>query len=122
MLIRACPILPSSDFETTKKFYSDLGFEFGSEYLEEGYLILHRDKIELHFFKSPQHVAETSDHGVFVRVDDASVLSNEYKALNLPVEGIPRFTEAENKPWGICELAVIDTDGNLIRVGHIMDT
>ncbi|SNZ19541.1 bleomycin resistance protein [Cohaesibacter gelatinilyticus] len=122
MLTHACPILPSTNFKATKKFYNNLGFEFGSEYPEQGYLILHRNNIELHFFKSPQHVAETSDHGVFIRTEDVDSLSKEYSALNLPADGIPRFTQAENKPWGVCELAVVDTDGNLLRIGQIMDT
>ncbi|MFD1157554.1 bleomycin resistance protein [Roseovarius aestuarii] len=121
MLNRACPILPSSDFEETKRFYNLLGFRAASEYPEHGYLILDRDDVQLHFFSAPQHVAETSDHGVFVRVDNANVVSTEFLALNLPDEGIPRVGKAEIKPWGICELAVIDPDGNLLRIGHILE-
>lgn len=122
MLKSACPILPSSDFEKTKSFYDPLGFKVAGEYLEQGYLILVRDEVELHFFNFPQHVAETSDHGAYIRVKDANVLSAEYETLNLPKDGIPRFARAEDKPWGLCELIVIDTDGNLLRIGHILET
>ena len=121
MLTRACPILPSSDFEKTKRFYTQLNFRFGSEYPEEGYLILHRDQIELHFFRSPDHVAENSDHAVFIRVEDARILSDEFQALGLPDSGIPSIGKAEDKPWGICELAVFDPDNNLLRMGHIIE-
>jgi hypothetical protein len=37
--------------------------------------------------------------------------------LNLSETGIPRLIRVEDKPWGMRELAVIDPDGNLIRVG-----
>ena len=116
----ACPILPSTDFERTKLLYARLGFRAAFEYPENGYLILDRDDAELHFFKAPQHVAANSDHGVFVRVDDANALSEEYQALDLPQTGNPSFGKAEAKPWGICELTTIDDDGNLLRMGHIL--
>lgn len=121
MFQSACPILPSSDFEKTKSFYVSLGFRVASEYLEQGYLILMRDDVEIHFFRFPEHVPPTSDHGAYIRVADANALSQEYETLNLPVDGIPRFVKAEDKPWGLCELVVVDTDGNLLRVGHLLD-
>jgi|GEM_PF-4068489 len=84
MFQSVCPIFPSSDFKRTKGFYSKLGFEFGSEYPDHGYLILYQDEVELHFFKSPEHVAESSDHGVFIRIKDANILSLKYAALDFP--------------------------------------
>jgi len=121
MFKSACPILPSSDFEKTKTFYVPLGFTVASEYLEQGYLILVSDDVELHFFKFPKHIAEKSDHGVYLRVKDANTLSTEYEKLKLPKEGIPRFRKSEDKPWGVCELIVVDTDGNLLRIGHVLE-
>jgi catechol 2,3-dioxygenase-like lactoylglutathione lyase family enzyme len=120
MFTSVCPILPSSDLEKTKAFYAQLGFKLAFDYPEHGYMILVQDEVELHFFRSPQHVAETSDHGAFVRVEDANALSAEYEALELPQEGIPRFIKAEKKPGPVFELAVIDEDGNLIRMGHVL--
>ncbi len=122
MFQSACPIFPSSDFERTKSFYFKLGFEAQCEYPEQGYLILYQDKIELHFFRFPEHIAEASVHGVFFRIENANVLSKEYEALALPQEGIPRFIKAEDKEWGVCELNIIDPDGNLLRFGHILET
>jgi len=121
MFKSACPILPSSDFEKTKAFYDSLGFSIAGEYREQGYLILVRDDVEIHFFRYPEHVAETSDHGAYLRVKDANALSSAYENLNLPTEGIPRFGKAGDKPWGVCELIVVDTDGNLLRIGHLLE-
>lgn len=113
-----CPTMPSRDFTATKAFYARLGFTIGSEYDAEGYLILERNAAELHFFRHPDHTPETSDHGAYVRVDDTKVLSAEFASLGLPAAGIPRFAPAEDKRWGMCELAIVDPDGNLLRFGH----
>ncbi|MFV2054127.1 bleomycin resistance protein [Aliiroseovarius sp. YM-037] len=121
MLKSICPIFPSRDFDTTAGFYENLGFQEVSRYEAEGYLILVRAAVEVHFFRCPGHNPASSDHGAFVRVDDATALSKRFEPKNLPGMGIPRFEKAEDKPWGICELAIIDPDGNLLRMGHIME-
>ena len=36
----------------------------------------------------------------------------------LPSSGIPRIDRLENKPWGIREFAIVDPDGNLLRIGQ----
>jgi catechol 2,3-dioxygenase-like lactoylglutathione lyase family enzyme len=113
-----CPIMPGRDLET-KTFYP--GFQAARDHADEGYLILERDAVELHFFRAPDHDPWTSDHGAFVRVADANALSAQYADLDLPREGIPRLGTAGNKAWGACELHVIDPDGNLIRMGHVLE-
>lgn len=120
MFNSACPIMPSSDFGRTKEFYSKLGFSIAHEYIEQGYLIVARDAVELHFFRHSQHDSKTSDHGAYLRVDDAKTLSTEYEAHGLPEDGIPRFNQAEDKPWGVCELIIVDPDGNLLRMGSFL--
>jgi catechol 2,3-dioxygenase-like lactoylglutathione lyase family enzyme len=121
MFNSACPILPSSDFEATKAFYVSLGFTIAAEYVDQGYLILVRDSVEIHFFRHPQHDPATSDHGAYLRVKDAHALSAEYEKLGLKPDGFPRFVKAEDKLWGVCELVIVDTDGNLLRIGHLLD-
>lgn len=120
MFTSVCPIMPSADFTRTKDFYARFGFTLGSEYPEQGYLILYRDQVELHFFRHPTHDPATSDHAVFIRVKDAMAVSDELMALDLPTDGIPRVVPAEPKPWGVCELHAVDHDGNLLRMGHIL--
>jgi hypothetical protein len=36
----------------------------------------------------------------------------------MPLRGIPRMDAIENKPWGMREFAIVDEDGNLLRVGQ----
>jgi len=118
MLTSICPIFPSSNFKTTSEFYEQLGFVVGALYEKEGYLILEREDVELHFNRDDSLDPAKSVHSAFVRVTDARELSEKYLQLALPLEGIPRVTYAEDKPWGICEFAIVDPDGHLLRVGH----
>jgi len=121
MLTSICPIFPSADFSRTSSFYEQLGFRVGSLYETEGYLILHREEVELHFCRDDTKEPAKSEYSAFVRVVDARILSTEFEQLGLPSEGIPRVTLAEDKPWGVCEFAIVDPDGHLLRVGHTLD-
>ncbi|MEM7171323.1 MAG: VOC family protein [Pseudomonadota bacterium] len=121
MLNSICPIFPSLDFSETIDFYGLLGFRKSAQYDAEGYLILIRDQVEVHFFRTSDHVPETSNHGAFVRVENANQLSDEFGRLGLPMQGIPWVGKAQDKPWGICELALVDPDGNLLRFGHVIE-
>ena len=120
MLEKFCPTFPSRDLAATAAFYQQLGFETLGLYPEEGYLLIHCQGHELHFWRHPDHRPETSDHGAYLRVRDANAWSDELVAKDLPTEGIPRVTRSENKAWGMCELAIVDPDGNLIRAGHVL--
>ncbi|WP_299410835.1 VOC family protein [uncultured Roseobacter sp.] len=120
MLKSICPIFPSADFDRTSAFYRELGFTEVARFEENGYLILTRDSVEIHFFSTHRHeTTEHSDHGSFVRVENANALSAEFEPLKLAEHGIPRFVRAEEKPWGVCELELVDPDNNLLRMGHI---
>lgn len=117
MLEQICPILPSRDFDVTEAFYTRLGFE--RWYRDDGYLLMNRDKIEVHFFHHPDHLPEESDHGAYVRPADVDAFSKEMVQLELPAdEGFPRFWPAEDKPWGMREATLWDPDGNLFRIGQ----
>lgn len=120
MLKSVCPIFPSSDFNRTSSFYDQLGFQEAARFEEHGYMILARDRVEIHFFSAQGHMAtEYSDHGCFVRVEDTNALSAEFETLQLDDQGAPSFAKAEEKPWGVCELVIVDPDNNLLRMGHI---
>jgi catechol 2,3-dioxygenase-like lactoylglutathione lyase family enzyme len=111
------PIMPSRDIAATEAFYGTLGFR--TVYRDtEAYLLMTRDGAEAHFFHAPHHDPLRCDHGAYMRQDDVDALSAEIAELGLPASGVPRFIPAEDKPWGMRELALIDPDGNLIRAGQ----
>lgn len=117
MLEKLSPILPSRDIAATETFWQRLGFV--TVYSDEAdYLLMKRDGAEVHFFAHPEFDPEKNDHGAYLRPSDIRALDAEWGALGLPGEGIPRYIRAEDKPWGMCELALIDPDGNLVRAGQ----
>jgi catechol 2,3-dioxygenase-like lactoylglutathione lyase family enzyme len=114
------PILPSRDLAATADFYARLGFEQAGLWPGE-YLIVMRDEIGLHFFSAPDHDPATSDHGCYLYVPDADALFAEYSALGLPAAGIPRLHGAPgDTDYGLREFAVVDLDGNLLRIGSFL--
>ena len=117
MLEKMSPIMPSANINATEAFYGRLGFY--TVYKDPAsYLLMKREAAEVHFFHKPAHDKWTCDHGAYLRPSDIDALSTEWSQLELPQSGIPRFDTAEDKPWGMRELALLDLDGNLIRAGQ----
>lgn len=116
------PIWPVADIAATEAFYRQLGFhtvykDLGEAGAGGGYLILKREMAEIHGYGQAGHMPAASTHGAYMRPRDIDAISEEWRALGLPSEGIPRFVPAEDKPWGMRELALVDIDGHLIRAG-----
>jgi len=115
----AIPILPSRNLDNTLEFYRRLGFD-GFVHSHGGYAILMRGTLELHFFAQADVVPEKSSACCYLRVAKVDGLYWDFSRAELPREGIPRQGTLENKPWGMREFAVVDPDGNLVRVGQVL--
>jgi hypothetical protein len=116
----AIPILPSRSVGATVAFYKPLGFEGGPHAADSGYAILRRGAVELHFFTHRELVPAESSAGCYIRVHDVESVYRAFRASPLPRTGIPRMEPLEDKPWGLREFALVDPDGNLLRVGQII--
>lgn len=116
----AIPTLPSRSIPATVEFYARLGFEGGAHAFNRDYAILRRGAIELHFFKDDALVPAKSSAGCYLRMSDVDGAHRSMSAAALPRAGIPRMDPLETKPWGMREFAVVDPDGNLIRIGQIV--
>ena len=116
----AIPILPSRSVSATVAFFKRLGFDGGAHESDSGYAILRRGGIELHFFTHPELVPEESSAGCYIRVMDVESFYRSCSSSPLPRTGIPRMEVLEDKPWGLREFAIVDPDGNLVRVGQII--
>jgi catechol 2,3-dioxygenase-like lactoylglutathione lyase family enzyme len=111
------PILPSRDLAATSVFYERLGFEERGMWPDE-YLIVMRRDAGLHFFHSPSLDPYSSDAGCYLYVEDADSLHAEFSGLGLPSEGIPRLHGPPSETdYGLREFALVDPDGNLLRIG-----
>ncbi len=116
----AIPILPSRSIAATVAFYRPLGFEGGAHAFDSSYAILRRGTIEIHFFTHTALVPAESSAGCYLRVQDVESIYRACAAAQLPQRGIPRMDALEDKPWGLREFAVVDPDGNLVRIGQLL--
>jgi catechol 2,3-dioxygenase-like lactoylglutathione lyase family enzyme len=115
----AIPILPSRNLANTLDFYRRLGFD-GFIHSHGDYAILMRGSLELHFFAQADLVPEKSAACCYLRVAKVDDIYWDFARAELPPAGIPRQDALENKPWGMREFAVVDPDGNLVRVGEVL--
>lgn len=115
----AIPILPSRSLSDTLAFFQGLGFE-GEIHRHGDYAIIRRDSVELHFFTVRALVPAESSAMCYIRVSDAEGMFRAFAAAALPRKGIPRMDALEDKPWGMREFAIVDPDGNLLRIGQLL--
>ena len=113
----AIPILPSRSLSDTLTFYRRLGFD-GEIHSFGDYAIIRRGTVELHFFTHPGLRPAESIAGCYIRVSDVQSVYRASSSAELPRKGIPRQDTLEDKPWGMREFAIVDPDGNLIRIGQ----
>jgi len=122
------PILPSRNLYTTEQFYQALGFHgqhFAPHY---DYLIIRYEEVELHFFLHRTLDALNNDAGCYIRMNPSPVQTDpvsswysRWSKLSLPSQGVPRLVPPEVKPWGMYEMALVDPDGNLVRIGSVQN-
>lgn len=119
MGVTCIPILPSRDLEATAAFYAPLGFAVGGLWPGQHLVLTHPRGIELHFWPNPAEVPETNDVACYVRCDtlaEVEAVHAEWAPLVASTAGIPRLTPVSTS-GPMLETALIDPDGNLVRVG-----
>ncbi|XZF16008.1 bleomycin resistance protein [Chitinophagaceae bacterium MMS25-I14] len=113
MLTSICPKLPMRDKAATRDFYiGKLGFqEFGrADY--DGYLMIEKDSVQIHFFEFKE-IDPAENYGqVYIRTDNV----DEWYLLarSKYIHAIP----PENKPWHQREFSLLDPDNNLLTFGQ----
>jgi len=115
MLTNINPKLPMRDKTATKDFYlNKLGFQkFGGDY--DGYLMVEKDNIQIHFFEFKELDPKKNYGQVYIRTND---IDNLYQSLlNNNVNIHPNGT-LQTKPWGQKEFALLDPDNNLLTFGQ----
>ncbi|MFN4255234.1 MAG: bleomycin resistance protein [Saprospiraceae bacterium] len=116
MLTAIHPKLPMRDKAATRDFYiNQLGFqEFGdADY--DGYLMVQKDNVQIHFFEFPA-LAPAENYGqVYIRTDAVEALYQLalQRKLTFPAAG-----HLQTKPWGQQEFSLLDPDHNLLTFGQ----
>lgn len=114
MLIDVNPKLPMRDKAVTKKYYlNNLNFNEIGDY--EDYLIVGKDKIEIHFFMFKELNPKENYGQVYIRTSDIDKL---YQTLLDNNALIHPNGPLETKPWGQKEFALLDPDNNLLTFGQ----
>jgi catechol 2,3-dioxygenase-like lactoylglutathione lyase family enzyme len=116
----AIPTLPCRSVSATVAFYQAVGFEGGAHEFDPNYAILRRGTVELHFFTHNALVPAESSAGCYIRVANVEAIYQECASARLPHVGIPRMDTLADKPWGLREFAIVDPDGNLLRIGQVL--
>ena len=116
MLTAIHPKLPMRSKTATRDFYiNKLGFQEASNADYEGYLILRKDNIEIHFFEFKDLDPKENYGQVYIRTDDIDSFYRELLDRKIPIHPNGPL---EIKPWGQKEFSVLDPDNNLITFGQ----
>ena len=118
MLTDINPKLPMRNKAITRDFYlNKLGFEeFGSTDFE-GYLMVQKDSIQIHFFEFKELDTKENYGQVYIRTDDIDMF---YKSLLDKNISIHPNGHLQIKHWGQKEFALLDPDNNLLTFGQSM--
>tara|TARA_R110002033_G_scaffold114153_1_gene159121 strand:+ start:322 stop:678 length:357 start_codon:yes stop_codon:yes gene_type:complete len=110
------PKLPMRNKTVTRDYYiNKLGFkEFGNEDYD-GYLMVQKDNIQIHFFEFKELNPKENYGQVYVRTDDIDTLYQSFlkKQLSIHPSG-----HLQVKPWGQKEFVMLDPDNNLLTFGQ----
>ena len=115
MLTHIHPKLPMRDKTVTRDFYTNqLRFSvFGSaDY--DGYLMLEKDQIQIHFFEFKDLNPNDNYGQVYIRT--AHIDTYYQSLLDNKVKIHPNGT-LELKPWNQKEFSILDPDKNLLTFG-----
>ncbi|APU68627.1 Bleomycin resistance protein [Christiangramia flava JLT2011] len=115
MLKEIHPKLPMRGKKATREYYYKLGFREFGENDYEGYLMMQRDKIQIHFFEF-QALDPSENYGqVYIRTENIEDLYQSFLDREIAIHPAGKL---ETKHWGQKEFALLDPDHNLLTFGE----
>lgn len=116
MLTTVIPKLPMRDKSVTRSYYMNcLGFEKVDESEYDGYLMLCKENIGIHFFEF-QELDPTHNYGqVYIRTTNIVALYASLLENKVPIHPNGPL---QIKPWGQQEFSLLDPDHNLLTFGQ----
>ena len=116
MLTAIHPKLPMRNKNVTRDYYLNLlGFQDAGSADYDGYLMVKKDNIEIHFFEFTELDPRENYGQVYIRVDQIDVY---YQTLLDRQVKIHPNGPLQLKPWGQKEFALLDPDMNLLTFGQ----
>lgn len=116
MLTDIHPKLPMRDKAITKAFYIDqLGFQLVGSADYDGYLMIQKDHIQIHFFEFKTLDPRENYGQVYIRTNQ---IDKFYQSLLNQQVSIHPAGDLQVKPWGQKEFSLLDPDHNLLTFGE----
>ncbi|MDQ3393122.1 MAG: VOC family protein [Bacteroidota bacterium] len=114
MLTSINPKLPMRNKSATRDFYlNQLGFQEIGDY--EGYLMVQKEKIEIHFFEFKELDPKENYGQVYIRTND---IDNLYQSMLDNKTNIHPNGRLQTQPWRQKEFSLLDPDNNLLTFGQ----
>ena len=116
MLTSIQPKLPMRNKAVTREYYiHQLGFEIIGNADYDGYLMVQKDNVQIHFFEFKELDPKTNYGQVYIRTDHIDALYADLLSRNVPIHPNGQL---ETKPWGQKEFSLLDPDNNLLTFGQ----
>ena len=116
MLTEINPKLPMRNKAVTKNYYiNSLGFQLFGDNDFDGYLMVYKDNIQIHFFEFKDLNPKDNYGQVYIRTND---IDKFYQTLLDNKVSIHPNGHLETKAWGQREFALLDPDNNLLTFGQ----
>ena len=107
---RTIPVLPSLDIGESHRFYVGI-LGFGEVYRDDGYLIIRRDQMEMHFrYSGDRKLPESTP--CYIRGGQIEALYREFSRSR-----VPRLSDFSIRPWNMKEFYIHDPHGKFLRFG-----
>lgn len=110
------PKLPMRIKAATRDFYiNKLGFRDIGRVDFEGYLLLQKDQVQIHFFEFKDLDPQTNYGQVYIRTNEVDNVYQSFLEKNIAIHPAGYL---QMKPWGQKEFSILDPDHNLLTFGQ----
>ncbi len=112
MLTEIHPKLPMRNKALTKDFYlKQLGFQIFGTGDFDGYLMVYKDNIQIHFFEYKDLDPKENYGQVYIRTNEVDKLYQSFIDRQVAIHPNGAL---ETKAWGQREFSILDPDNNLL--------
>jgi len=107
--------VPSKDFDLSKQFYQDLGFELASDSNGIAYFKSCNSSFLLQDFYEEKHAKNFTMH---LLVEDIEQFHSRLKNSTIEEKYKTQISDIKKQPWGMYDFIVIDPSGVLWRIAQ----
>jgi uncharacterized glyoxalase superfamily protein PhnB len=111
--------VPARNFDLSRQFYQDLGFELAWD--EDGLAYFHHGNCA--FLLQDFYVKEHADNFMMhLLVEDVDAWWQNFQARGIVAKYGTRAEPPQDQPWGLRDFVIVDPTGVLWRIGQNIET